>query len=553
MESLKKASVVALDFETYGLHDWRTTLFSYAWRDGKKVIGVAAKPTEWDAFWEIVKDKKIVFHNADFDLKVLKFNDIDIERIDFEDTMIMSHLLDEIRRKSLKDLRVSVLGKPERKRYKDVDQDNEVEFMEYAREDAIDTLELYEEFDPLIDEEELRTVYELEKAVIFPMIDMEYYGVMVDVNLLYKQDVMLQGFIDEITAFLQNMAGYELSLTSNSQIQKFLFEDLKVHPRAEWRNKTGYSVAADVLESLVMECTGPAKVAVEKILDFRKFSKLRGTFTQGLLEKIDQHGYVRPSFNAMGAATGRFSCSNPNLQQIPRASFIEGDLDTHIRSLFLPSPGRFMITADYSQIELRMMAEISKDRRMCECFRAGIDLHQLTADMLGISRQNAKSINFGVGYGLGPGGYARGAGISWSEASAHINAFWDTYSGLDSFMGHIRRHAQSVGYVRTISGRKRRFPSEYSSDQVDRMAMNTVIQGSSADLMKMALVKIYDNLDHVRARILMTVHDEISVEVDLDYAEECLEIVKFQMEHAIQASIPLTAEPVIGKRWSENK
>lgn len=564
-----EADVIALDTETNakkGKHV-RMELFSVAERSGKTIKKAAFEEKDFNALWERIKDKRIVFHNAKYDLQVLLARKIDILKIRFEDTMIAAHLLNETERKGLKELRVSVLGKPERDKWKDVDKNDKSAYLKYAEEDALDTLELWELFEKQLEAEDLMTAYELEKQVILPIIDMEYYGAMIDMDLLKAQDTRLTTKINEIYYDITTAVGKDINLKSSKQLQELFFKDLKYKPKDSWKNKTGYSVNEEVL-SEIARSSGRAGDFANMMLVHRKYAKLQSAFTQGLLDR-EVEGYVFPSFNATGAATGRFSCSDPNLQQIPRDPFdnmrdaggqyiTDSDGDyipdkmTHIRSLFVCKPGNVLITADYSQIELRMMAELSQDYNMCNLFKEGVDIHQRTADITGCSRQHAKTLNFGIGYGMGAPAFAASTGLPFPVAQQYIEQFWEEYSGLAHFMEQVCNGVKTCGYVRTISGRKRRFFGKFD-DGVMRQAMNTVIQGSAADLMKAAMTKVYNNIDHARARDVMVVHDELTLESTLEYAEDAKEILKYCMETVISCSIPLVAEPHIGYRWSDNK
>lgn len=554
LEKLKKASIVALDFETNGEPGkyLKMDLFSYAYMDGKKIEAVADTKDMFPQIWEIIKDKKIVMHNAKYDLSVLRAEGLEYDKVDYEDSMIMAHLLDENRRKGLKELRQTLLGKPERAKWKDIDKTDMVAYKVYAAADAEDTLEVYNEIIRDIKDEGLEIVYELEKQAILPVMDMEYGGIKIDVDLLYEQDIKLKDFILDLAKKINNnVPGNRIDIGSAKQLSDLFFNRLQIIPLAKWHRKT--LISTDI-ETLTFIANGTNKLAAEiagNLIEWRKFKKLQTAFTEGLKNKIDKDGFIYPKFNASGARTGRYSSSTPNMQQVPRTEFVKDDPSTNLRALFLPEDGRYIITADYSQIELRMMAELSKDRLMCQAFREGLDLHDITAQTLGISRHHAKTLNFGIGYGMGPGAFAVQTGMNFNEAATHIQTFWENYSGLAHFMDTVKRKANSLGYVRTISGRKRRFI--YEADNVDRQACNTIIQGSSADLMKIALVYIYRSLDRKRSRILMTVHDEISISVDKDYAREAKEITKYCMENALKFTIPIIVEPKVGRRWSDNK
>ena len=388
---------LALDFETN--ETLNMVIFSVAGKNKNKIISGAYESNEFKTFWNLYHDKLLVFHNAKFDLTVLKTEGYDFEKVQFEDTMIMAHLLDENRRKALKELRQTVLGKPARLEWKDIDKTNIKEYLEYAEADAIDTIELYFDMKEQITAEGLETAYAIEKRVIYPTIDMGYYGCKIDVELIDFQNALLGTEIDELEKKIYKEAGYEFNLRSTKQVQKLFYEDLKYPPRKYWATKTGFSTAVGVLQVLSKDIRySRVKLCAESLLLHRKYTKLLSAFGLSLKKKLRDNQRIYPSFNAVGTVTGRYSCSDPNLQQIPKEEFYKGDLKTHLRSLFIADKGKKLVTADYSQIELRLMAALSRDVRMCKAYVNKEDLHQVTADLLYLSRNAAKTLNFMIGY-----------------------------------------------------------------------------------------------------------------------------------------------------------
>jgi len=502
--------LLAIDFETantgdegesaIGTHgdNKKIEIFSVAAKKGNKIIGGAYPEDQWDSFWRRIKTKTIVFHNAKFDLAVIKARGIDIHLIKFEDTLIMAHLLDESRTKKLKELRRLVLGKPARTAWVDVNKENRKEYFEYAKLDAIDTLELYYDFRSQITAEDLEVVYELEKQVVFPTLEMEYYGIKLDLDLLVKQDIMLTNFMDDIQSRIDGALGQKLlgeliptktikkqtekkslNISSHKQMQHLFYGKLGYPRREEWRTKTGFSINAVVLDIISKDRHKEHKVArklAEMIVRWRLYEKTQNSFTKPFLQKKDGKGYIFGSFNSSGTKTGRFSASRPNLEQIKRDPFIEGDMDTNLRSLFICEEDEYLIGADYSQIELRVMAELSKDPIMCKAFLDGMDIHQTTADAIHCSRDEAKTINFGTSYGMGSQGFSNQTGISIRKARGFIEAYWRKYSRLFQFFNDIKKSAAQVGYVRSISGRKRRFYERFDGSAA-RQATNHPVQG----------------------------------------------------------------------------
>ncbi len=570
LEALSKASIASLDFEYKIDGSFAMELFSVSCLSGKKAVGYSGLPDEFPEFWDILKDLELIFHNAKADFKVLSKLGIDVHSFKFQDTMVMAHLIDETRRKGLKDLRVSELGKPKREEWKDIDKTDILAYKAYSTEDAIDTLELYYKIKDLIAEEELETVYDLERATIYPILMMELSGVMIDKELLVYQDTYLRELIDEIEVDIkgktQNQA---LNLRSTKQLQELFYANLRYPPLKHWKTKTGYSTGKEVLEHIAKDKQHKQAAEIASgIVKHRKYTKLHGSFIVNLADRVMPDGRVYGNFNSVGTATGRFSANDPNLQQVPRKAFAfemddqgnlilddEGskveDLATHLRSLFIAPPGKKLLTLDFSQIELRMMALLSSDPEMCQVFLDDGDLHQKTADLIGCARDHAKSLNFGVGYGMGPSAFAGLTGLSFNAANHYIQMFWQKYSGVDSFFNEIREAVKKCGYVRTIAGRKRRFFT--IDDMAMRQAQNAIIQGSSADLMKAALINIYSKLDKTRGKLIMTVHDEVTTEVDDGYVEECMEMQVDCMANTLFTSVPILAAGGYSDRWSLNK
>jgi DNA polymerase-1 len=571
LSDFQNYDTVALDFETDIEEDvagYDVVIFSLCAREGSRLKAHSFDGSKAKHLKSFLKGKKVVCHNAIFELKVLESLGVDIHTVNYEDTMVLGHLLDESRRKGLKWLRKLVLGKPDRATYDEVNKDNMREFKAYNKDDAIDTMELYEKFTPQIPKEGLETVYALEKGVLLPIIEMENTGCLLDLDLREKQEIMLQEFLEEIQVFVDMAAGKQVNLNSTKQLAELYYKILKVNPKEDWATQTGYSTKEAVLQE-IQGIYGKRKdkaserivTVTKKILEARKYNKLLSSFVgETVLENLDEDTRLHGSFDNLGTVTGRFSCRAPNLQQIPKSPFVKDDLETHVRSLFIAPPGRVMVTADYSQIELRMMAEFSRDRPMVDAFLNEDDIHQMTADYIGCSRNDGKMLNFAVCYGIGPQGFSDVTGLPIDKASQYLQSWFSMHPGLSQNMVDIRRMTRQLGYVRTMSGRKRRFPelgeprlAKWQLGSIDRKSYNTYIQGSSADLMKLALIRIYRALDHKRAQLIMTVHDEISAEVDEDYMEDAYHIIKYEMEHAIKTFIPIEADVKIGRRWSENK
>lgn len=533
------------------------TLFSLAGRDPgnkKRIIGASYLPENFHKWYKANQKREFVAHNAVFENWVLAKNGFDMsEQYNWHDSMIMAHLLNEERPKGLKDLRVSVLGKPERKGWDQIDKTNLVEYMRYSADDAIDCLELYEHFLPKITEEGLETVYEIERAILPVLTEMRCSGVLLDVELAKRQKEMLVSFLEQIQKYIEKTVGYELNLKSSKDLQEVFYDILAYPAREDWKTKTGISTNARVLEAIAADSSRPvAQGIAEQLLDHRKYTKLLTSFLRRIVEDAPRSGNrLYPSFNSTGTVTGRFSCTKPNLQQIPGKSFIKGDPDTHVRSLFIAEPGHQLVTVDYSQIELRLMAEFSNDKTLVKAYKDGLDIHQITADLIKCERKQAKVINFGIGYGMGPGALSMQARIPFNKAANFIRAYWAKYPGVLRLKEYCVRISKAKGYLRTWSGRKRRF-SEWNI-HTENQTMNFLIQGSAADLMKLAMAKVHRMKDHSRAKCLMTVHDELTYSVRDDYVQEFMYVLQYCLETAIDTKVPIIAEPSFGPRWSESK
>ena len=567
LRDFESADTIALDFETSESEgDFRTEvdLVGLAMKKKSKTISASFEADKLPEIYKLLQNKRIVAHNVKFELEVLHNNNFDVTQLKFEDSMIQAHLLDENAPKDLKSLRVSVLGKEKRAGWSEINRLDRKEYMKYNREDAEDSLELYEKQKKFITDEKLDTVYLIEIGTVLPIVEMETTGCVIDLALREKQEKMLKGFLKDLQVQIDIGAGKPMNLNSPAQLQELFFVILGIPPRDTWKTKTGYSTGIEVLDKLEFLYNRPGEdkniyEIVKSIKECRKYNKVLSAFVgEAMLSKL-KNGRVYGNFHAQGTSTGRFAASNPNLQQVPAEPFIKGDMDTHIRSLFIAPEGQVFLTADYSQIELVLMAELSKDSRMTQAFLDGEDLHQKTADSIGCSRMEGKILNFAVGYGMGPQGFADRTGMDQEKAKAYIQNFFDTYSGISRKINEIRKRARDQGFIRTISGRKRRFTEmldrgDIASDKaVDRLSFNSLIQGSCADLMKIAMIRIYRNIDHKRAKFIMTVHDEISFYADEDYMEDAYHIVKFEMESALKTVIPFKADVALGRRWSDNK
>jgi len=388
---------------------------------------------------------------------------------------------------------------------------------------------------------------------------MEHAGFRVDRQGLAAYSEQLQTLADGYAAGIYAQAGREFNIQSPKQLGQILFEDLGL-PGLK-KTKSGYSTNAEVLEKL-----RPYHPIIDLILDYRKVTKLRSTYTEGLLRVADENGVVHTVFGQTGTATGRLSSSEPNLQNIP----IRTEMGHELRRYFLPSaPGRLLIDADYSQIELRILAHMAGEKTMQQAFSLGIDIHTVTASQVfgcmpelvsPEMRKKAKAVNFGIVYGISDFSLAGDIGVSKKQAAQYIADYFATYPGIRAFMDGSVESAKECGYTVTLLGRRRYIPELSSGKAVlrafgERVAMNSPIQGSAADIMKLAMLRTEEALlaAGLDAKLILQVHDELVVDCAAEDAEAAAAILRREMENALTLSVPLTVELSMGENWYENK
>lgn len=387
---------------------------------------------------------------------------------------------------------------------------------------------------------------------------MEYDGFAVDAAGIRQFGEQLQAQIELLRKQMFDIAGYEFNPNSTNDLSEILFQKLGLP--AKKKTKNGYSTSAEVLESL--QNYHPF---VKILLEYRKLSKLNSTYVVGLLKVIDSDGRVRSTFNQTETRTGRISSTEPNMQNIP----IRTELGSQMRKFFIAKDGYTLLDADYSQIELRILAHISQDKNMIEAFRNGVDIHTITAsqifgipqDILPASvRSRAKAINFGIVYGISAFSLSQDIGVSVKEAGEYIKNYLTTYSGVDRFMKHAVEEAKETGYAKTIYGRKREILELKASNHNlrsfgERVAMNAPIQGSAADIIKIAMNRVYRRLkeENIDGRLILQVHDELLIEVSHQDAPRAKNILKEEMEHAASLSVPLVVDISEGENWYDAK
>lgn len=396
--------------------------------------------------------------------------------------------------------------------------------------------------------------YDMELPLCAVLARMETAGVLVDQMALVAFGNMLSERIAACQELIFGYAGGEFNINSPKQLGELLFEKLGLP--AMKKTKSGYSTNAEVLEKLKNK-----HPIVQAILDYRMLAKLKSTYADGLVKEIADDGRIHTTFQNMVTATGRLSSTEPNLQNIP----VRTELGSEIRRMFVPAEGCVFVDADYSQIELRVLAHIADDARMQEAFRSGMDVHTATAaqvfgvepeQVTPLQRRHAKAVNFGIVYGISEFSLAEDIGVTRKEAKAYIESYLANYSGVRAYMHDIVAKAKADGYVTTLFGRRRDLPELKSSNFNirsfgERVALNTPIQGTAADIIKLAMLHVDTALRQakLRARLLLQVHDELIVECPVEEAETVRKLVAEQMEHVMTLKVPLLAEAKIGESW----
>ena len=403
-----------------------------------------------------------------------------------------------------------------------------------------------------------RLFYDIEMPLVFTLFDMEQTGVRIEAEALKTYGDELGGRIVELEKEIYDLAGEAFNINSPKQLGVILFEKLGM-PHAK-KTKTGYSTAADVLDKLA-----PDYPIVAKILEYRQLTKLKSTYADGLAAYIGNDGRIHGKFNQTVTATGRLSSTEPNLQNIP----VRMELGRLIRKVFVPEEGYIFVDADYSQIELRILAHCSGDEQLIQAYREARDIHRMTAaqvfhtpfdEVTDLQRRNAKAVNFGIVYGISSFGLSQDLSITRKEATQYIEHYFETYPGIKKFLDDCVANAKEKGYAVTLFGRRRPVPELKSSNFMqrnfgERVAMNAPIQGSAADIIKIAMIDVNEELKKrgMKSRLILQVHDELLIEAEKSEVEEVKEILKDKMEHATELLVPLIADMHTGKNWYEAK
>ena len=519
-------------------------------------------------------DSRLIFHDMKFTYKVLRHNGLKcLEESDtllsFFDTMIATWLLDPeelgnnpyaldiLAEKKLAILKTEydeIVSKDNS--LKDADQKD---LAQYIGERPVITLALYKKLNALIKKFYKEKLFnEMELPLIPILSEMELRGIHLDTNQLYDYSKELSSQISNLEKEIFSIVGHEFNIASTKQLQEVLFTERGLKPSK--KTKTGYSTDTSVLEELSIYDPVP-----KKILEYRELSKLLSTYVEALPKLTDEDSLIHTTFVQTGTATGRLSCKDPNLQNIP----VRSEQGRRIRSAFTSKPGTVFISADYSQIELVVMAHLSKDPNMCKAFTEGTDVHKATASLIykvpqeevtADMRRLAKTINFGVIYGMSAFRLSNELGISRTQAQEFITSYFTEYASIQRFISETIQEAHEKCRVSTIFGRSRFIPTINNANKNDqaaaeRIAVNTPIQGSAADIVKMAMLKVNTALrkNPTGAKMLLQVHDELIFECpdNQKAIDNTLKLIKENMENAVKLSIPLRVSIEYGRNWGE--
>ena len=512
-------------------------------------------------------DIKIVGYDIKEELFFLLKNNFEVNN--YEDVMILEYLVDsnkgnyDITKVSEELLHLEIIDLKERfgkgknkKTFFDLDEDI---IVKYISQYVFAISELYSIFVQKVKENNLYSLYEnVEKPLVKILADMEKTGVKVDKNKILELNEEYSKLADEYEQRVYELAGEEFNLNSPKQLGVILFDKMKL-PVVK-KTKTGYSTDVEVLEKLSEDYE-----IAEYILKYRSLNKLISTYLVGILDYIMEDDRVRTSYKQMITATGRLSSVDPNLQNIP----VRTQEGKNIRKVFVADKNKVFIDADYSQIELRVLAHLSKDLVMIDSFKNDLDIHYKTAsEVFGVpieevtdnQRRSAKAVNFGIVYGISDYGLSKDLNITRNEARQYIDGYLNTYPNIKNYMEEIVKIAKKDGYVTTILGRKRYIPEINSKNFNirsfgERIALNTPIQGSAADIIKLAMIKVYERLkeEKVNAKLILQIHDELIIECDEKEKDIVKNILKESMENVYKLDLPLKVDVCEGRNWYESK
>lgn len=436
---------------------------------------------------------------------------------------------------------------------------NAAESEEELLSDCANLISLSEKLAVRLEQNEQETLLStIEIPLAEVLASMEQVGVLVDRAGIERFNDMLTGQIAELQDRIYTLAGEEFNINSPKQLGHILFEKLQIPTKK--KTKSGYSTNAEVLESL----SGEYEI-VREVLEYRTLAKLKSTYCEGLLKVICDDGRIRSCFNQTETRTGRISSTEPNLQNIP----VRQELGREMRKFFMAGEGNVLVDADYSQIELRVLADIADDKEMIDAFNNDTDIHAVTASQVfhmplqmvtPLMRSRAKAVNFGIVYGIGAFSLSKDIGVTRQEADRYIKDYLHLYAGVDRYMQEVVEQAKKDGYVKTLFARRRYLPELASSNGMlrafgERVARNMPIQGTAADIIKIAMIRVYRRLkeEKCQAKLILQIHDELIVEAPEEEAEKVKKIVSEEMENACQMKVRLKSDANIGKTWYDAK
>ncbi|KEY20051.1 DNA polymerase I [Kaistella antarctica] len=578
VRNLMQQQAVSFDTETTSLNEMEAELIglSFSYKNGLAYyIPLSENRDEVLETLEIFRpffEKKDILkigHNIKFDYKILKLYGISVQGLLF-DTMIAHYLLNPDGRHVMEYLSEmylnykpisleSLVGK-KGKNQSSLRSISLAEQTEYASEDADLAFRLYQVFAPQLKIENLEDLFfKVEMPLMKVLAKMELEGIALDKKWLAQESIDLENDLRQLEKTIFELSGEKFNMNSPKQLGEVLFEKMQLDPKAKKTKSGQYATGEDILQKLSSK-----HEIIQHILEYRTYQKLKSTYVDALPLQIDKDDHrVHTNFSQTTAATGRLSSLNPNLQNIPIRT-LRGQ---QIRGAFVANPGNKLIAADYSQIELRLIAAISEEENMIKAFQDGEDIHASTASKLfnipleevtKTQRSQAKTVNFGILYGQGAFGLAEQTGLSRKEAKEMIESYFETYPKLKKYMANQVVKAQEMGYVETILNRKRHLKDINSANFVvkahaERNAVNAPIQGSAADVIKLAMIKIDEQLteQNLKTKMLLQVHDELVFEAPEEELETVTALIKKEMESAYETTVPLLVEVGVGDNWLE--
>lgn len=575
-QELKKQKNFAFDTETTSLDPLQAKLLgiSFSWQDGHAYFLSRPTKEQLKKLQPIFEDKKIgkYGHNLKFDIEVMEQAGIKTAGLAF-DTMIASYLINPGSRAHNLDKVVftelglettpieKLIGKKGKKQLP-MEMVNPHQLCQYSCEDADMTYRLVEKLKPQLEEKSIIGLFAKVEMPLIPVLaEMETNGIKVESKKLAKLAKEVDARIKELEKKIYREAGSEFNINSPLQMKEILFNKLQISSANIKKGKTGLSTAADELEKMK-----DAHPIIPLIIEYRELAKLSSTYIDALPKLINQKtGRVHTSYNQAVTATGRLSSSEPNLQNIP----IRTELGEKIREAFVAEDGYELLSIDYSQIELRIVASLARDEKMMQAFRKGEDIHTRTAaEVFGVpadevtknQRRDAKAVNFGVIYGMGAFGLAQGTGLSRHEAQLFIDKYFQIHQGIKKYLEETKDLARGLGYVETLFGRRRYLPDLNANapmirSAAERAAVNHPIQGTAADLMKMAMIEVSEAIKKEfkddEIRILLQVHDSLIFEVKKNKLQQAAKLIKDKMENVVKLRVPVEVDVEVGENWGE--